>query len=285
MTGTIFNIQHFCLQDGPGIRTTVFFKCCPLRCAWCHNPESYRAKPELMTDASRCIGCGACRAVCEHQADHCIQCGKCAAVCVSGARELCGKTASVEEIIEQLERQRIFYGENGGLTLSGGEPTAQPDFAIALAKEAKARSIGVCVETCGYCEFTVLETLSQFTDLFLYDFKLMDEALHKQYTGVSNRRILDNLRRLDTLGKPIILRCPMIPGVNVNETHLKAVAQLAGELQHVREIQLEPYHPLGLSKAARLGLQPAYTEEKLLDPKLLADLVSRIHSDTKITIQ
>ena len=255
MEGYVFNIQRFCVQDGPGIRTTVFLKGCPLRCAWCHNPESHHRKPEILFDPSKCIMCGACAAACERHTfvdgkhlfnrDGCAGCGRCAENCYADALELCGKTMTAEEVIDTVARDKAFYRDGGGMTLSGGEPLMQPDFSAELARLAKEKGIHVAMETCGECAPETLKKVAQHVDLFLFDIKAMDAEIHKQYTGVSNERILKNLETLNGMGKAIILRCPIIPGVNLTEEHFAAVADLAEKLENVLEVQLEPYHPLG----------------------------------------
>lgn len=292
MEGIIFNIQRFCVQDGPGIRTTVFLKGCPLRCAWCHNPESHRRRPEVLFDAEKCLRCGACAAVCHRHVlkngaheffrEDCAACGRCAEVCYADALEMCGRAASVDEVLDVVVRDRAFYRENGGMTLSGGEPMSQPEFALALAEGTKARGLHVCMETCGECAPEALRAAAKFVDLFLYDVKLLDDAAHRQYTGVSNRRILENLTMLDRMGKPVVLRCPILPGVNLNDAHFEGVAALAQRLSCVQEIQFEPYHPLGVQKSARLGRESAYANREFLDRVEVEAYVRRAQEKTRV---
>lgn len=275
--GVVFNLQRFCVDDGPGIRTTVFLKGCPLRCAWCHNPESNAAVPQLLFSPDKCIGCGACVSGCPHglhgitprghvfRREGCVGCGACAAVCYADALELCGRTVTVEEVLGAVMEDREFYqNSGGGMTISGGEPLAQHRFTAALARAARAQGIHVCVETSGYGSQEALEAVAACTDLFLFDFKIADEAQHIRYTGVSNRPILENLERLSELGANVVLRCPIIPDVNFTDAHFAAIAALAERMPHVCQVDLLPYHPLGLSKAGRLGAAMPYDRDSSL---------------------
>ena len=266
LKGTVFNIQRFSVNDGPGIRTTVFLKGCMLRCLWCHNPESHSPRPQLMLYADRCIGCGKCIAACSaglhnfgadgvHQIEreNCAGCGRCAAECV-GALEIAGREMSVEEILTEVQKDSAFYAHSGGgMTVSGGEPLMQPEFTTALFREAKQRGLHTCIETCGFAPTETVLALAPYVDLFLWDVKETDSARHKEFTGVPNERILANLRALNAAGAKIVLRCPIIPGYNDREEHLRAVGALAEELTGVIRVDVEPYHPLGKSKAASLG--------------------------------
>ena len=292
MDGVIFNIQRFCVQDGPGIRTTVFLKGCPLRCAWCHNPESHRKAPEMLFDAEKCILCGACAAACgrhviadgKHLFDRegCVGCGRCAQSCFTDALERCGRVASVQEVLDVVARDRDFYRDGGGMTLSGGEPMLQPEFALALVRGAKDRGLHVCMETCGECAAEALRAVAEYVDLFLYDVKVLDEDLHRRYTGVSNRRILENLAMLDRMGKATVLRCPILPGINLDDAHFEAVAALAERMEHVQEIQFEPYHPLGVQKSMRLGREAAYAEREFLSRAEVEKFAARAQGRTLV---
>lgn len=270
-TGRVFDIQRFCIHDGPGIRTTVFLKGCPLKCRWCHNPEGISAAPVLSFVAARCIGCGACSRVCPNgvhvmeKCEHkllrrkCTACGKCAKECPSGALELVGREMTVDEVMKVVIRDEPFYKTSGGgMTLSGGEPTLQMDFSVSLCEAAKARGIHCCIETCGFGERFDLQRLAKVVDLFLFDIKETDPARHTEYTGVSNETILKNLKLLHGLGAAIVLRLPLVPGLNDRPEHIGAVERLAASLPGLRGIERIPYHPMGLSKLARFGL-PAGT--------------------------
>lgn len=265
MQGMVFDIQHFCLQDGPGIRTVVFLKGCPLQCAWCHNPESHKMYPQLMFSAEKCKQCGSCLAACPAayktpgELRECTYpeknlCGVCAKACPSGALRMCGYMASVEDVFDEVERDHRFYlHSEGGITLSGGEPLMQPEFSLSLLKKSKAAGMNTAVETCGFFEPDLVPLFHNDTDLWLYDIKLLSEQEHLCYTGVSNKQILENLTSLDALGAKIILRLPLIPGVNDHEAHILAVGELANRLSHIAEIHMIPYHTLGESKAIQLG--------------------------------
>ncbi len=294
MNGKIFNIQRFSTSDGPGIRTTVFFKGCPLSCVWCHNPESHAQRNELFFDERKCIGCGGCVGVCKNgchilsEKEHsfsravCEKCGECALICPSKAIELCGEEKSADEIIDTVLRDMPFYEQSGGgLTLSGGEPLMQFDFALELLKTAKEKGISTAVETSGYCRLS-LETIAEYVDLWLYDIKLFDDDKHKKHTGVSNRILLENLHRLDGIGANIILRCPVIPGINLEKEHFERIAALANSLKNVSAIHLEPYHPLGISKSGLLGKEPAFGNTEFLAKDDLSEYANLIAEKTGI---
>lgn len=268
--GVIFEIQRFCTRDGPGVRTTVFFKGCPLRCLWCHNPESWSIQPVLSYVASKCVRCGFCGRVCPRYAhlfengDHtfirgrCIKCGACTADCYSGALELAGRDASVAEIIGEVLRDRHYYiASGGGLTLSGGEPLRQIDFIETLLCAAKDEGIHCCVDTCGHADYSRFERILGVVDLFLFDYKESDPELHKQFTGVDNALILENLQRLHDDGAQILLRCPIVPGYNDRAFHFDGIVALARRLPRLAGVELLPYHPLGGSKIDRFGLDDA----------------------------
>lgn len=265
VTATVFNIQKFCTDDGPGIRTTVFLKGCHLRCAWCHNPEGLSREPLLELRTVDCVSCGRCAAVCpngvhsfsdsQHHVDRslCIRCGKCVEECAYGALAFCGKIMTAAQVLDIALADRAFYFPDGGITVSGGEPLLQPDFVLALGTLAKAEGIHVCLETSGAVPFSVIEKVLPAVDLFLFDVKETNPDRHLQYTQAKNDLPLENLRNLDALGVPVILRCPIIPGVNDRRDHFEALAKLFISLPSAAGIQLMPYHPLGQGKESRYG--------------------------------
>ena len=248
MNGIIFNVQKFCLNDGPGIRTTVFFKGCPLRCKWCHNPESFSTQKQIMFYPDKCAGCGKCKSLTTEDSVF---------FCPNGAKEICGKTVSSEEVIAEVVKDKIFYEKSGGgMTLSGGEPLFQADFALDLLKKAKENGINTAIETCGAVSPETIRRASELTDIFLFDYKETDPALHKEYTGVSNEAVLSNLRLLDNLGNKIILRCPIIPGYNDRADHFDGICKTAKDINNIERVEIEPYHSLGESKYSALGFEP-----------------------------
>lgn len=260
--GTIFNIMRFAVNDGPGIRTTVFVKGCPLVCWWCHNPESQAFGPELQVWPDRCIGCGACIAACQHglalsreMPAGCMACGRCAAVCPARARTITGWKATVADVMREVVRDTVFYDESGGgVTFSGGEPLAQPEFLLALLRACRAQGIHTCIDTSGYAPRRALLDVAAETDLFLYDLKLMDPAGHALYTGGELNLVLDNLRALSAVHSCINIRIPVIPGINDGDDNIRAAgAFIAGLEANVRDVTLLPYHATGLAKYARLG--------------------------------
>lgn len=291
--GTIFNIQRFSTSDGPGIRTVVFMKGCPLNCAWCHNPESKSVIAELFYKSELCIACGACANVCSanahtladgmHDFDRkkCMHCGKCAQVCYSNALEICGEERTAEDIIETVLQDKLFYEESGGgITLSGGEPLLQFDFTLSLLKLAKKNNLHTVVETSGFSGRD-LTILNNFVDLWLYDIKVFPEEEHIKNTGVSNKIIFDNLYQLDNVGAKIVLRCPIIPNINMTKKHFDNLANLANTLNNTIAIHLESYHPLGLSKAGQLGKSETYLNEKFLEPSSLEPFADILRRKTK----
>ena len=278
MKSVVYNIQRMSVHDGPGIRTIVFLKGCPLDCKWCHNPESKNIKPILLFDINKCIGCKKCSIVCDlhkfdkdynHYIDRekCILCGKCVNECV-GALEICGKERSIDEIVKEVKKDKDYYdNSNGGVTISGGEPLIHKDFLLNLLKKLKENNINVCIETSGYSNFNVIEEINEFVDIFLYDIKETNDEKHIEYTKVSNKLIVENLYKLNNLNSKIILRCPIIPTVNNNQNHYKNIAQIANDLDKVIQIDLEPYHPLGISKCALIGENYSFNHKEFLDEK------------------
>jgi pyruvate formate lyase activating enzyme len=267
MTGMIFDIQRFSIHDGPGIRTTVFFKGCPLNCLWCHNPESKTIRPQLSFKPELCIGCGACFQHCprsvhrleaeQHrlERDRCTACGVCTETCYAEALELVGRRVDAEDVIREVLKDKPFYETSGGgMTLSGGEPLMQLDFTLSLLQRAREEHLHTAIETCGYAAWEEIEPLLPLTDLFLYDIKETNPEKHRVFTGVSNERIRENLKKLHDAGSRIVVRLPLIPGLNDRESHFQGIAELARELKRVDGFDIMPYHRLGESKLARLGL-------------------------------
>lgn len=264
-------MQRFSLHDGPGIRTTVFFKGCPLRCRWCHNPESQAAATELGFAAGRCAACGACVRACpagvhrlatdgRHDLDRarCTACGACVRACPAGALELAGRTVTVGELMDEVLKDAVFYRTSGGgLTVSGGEPLQQPAFLTALLRDARAAGLHCAVETSGFAPWPVLARLLPLVDLWLFDLKETDPKRHRVLTGVPNARILANLRRLHDAGGAVRLRLPLVPGCNDRDGHLAAVEALVRALPRLAGVDVIPYHGLGEDKRARFGHAPS----------------------------
>jgi pyruvate formate lyase activating enzyme len=262
--GLIFNIQRFSIHDGPGIRTVVFFKGCALRCRWCSNPESWNMYQEIVVNDLRCTRCGRCQKVCPVNAivvdetarkldrGLCNRCLKCAEVCPTGALATTGQWMTVDEVMREAAADDLFYqNSGGGITLSGGEPLQQWEFAVDLLKACKERGIHTAIETSGQAEWSILEKVLEYTDLVLYDIKHMDPAKHREGTGKTNELILENARKA-AAKRRLWVRMPLVPGFNDSEDNLTATARFAKEIGAAK-VSLLPYHTWGMSKFGKLG--------------------------------
>lgn len=280
MEGVLFNIQRYSLHDGPGIRTIPFFKGCPLSCKWCSNPESQRPTPELIFKKSDCIRCGKCIEACKQQAlsvsnaffidrERCIQCGKCTQVCPTQALEMKGKRMTVADVMRELQKEENLYRRSGGgITLSGGEPLAQPDFARELLKACKEKGWHTAMETTGFTTPEVIAEVFPYVDLALTDIKAINPAVHLANTGIENSQILENLLRISFLTKTIV-RIPVIPGVNDNPEEIHNIAEFARLMSNVDTLHLLPYHSFGENKYGLLGrIYPMGEADSIAESKM-----------------
>ena len=249
----IFDIHHCSTSDGPGIRTTVFFKGCNLRCAWCHNPEGQEFKPQMMFYKDKCTGCGKCTEVCPTP-KNCTLCGKCSFYCPIDARKVCGKEYTVDEVFDEIIKDKAFYeNSSGGVTFSGGECMLQIDFLIEILKKCKENGIHTAVDTAGHIPFQGFEKILPYTDLFLYDIKMFDSQKHKKYTGVGNELILENLKKLFKSKAKIWIRIPIISDINDSVEEMQKIKDFLDENGKPEKIELLPYHAMGENKYSAIG--------------------------------
>lgn len=297
-TGIIFDIKKFSIHDGPGIRTTIFLKGCPLNCWWCHNPESQAIGPERVFRENRCIACEICLTVCREGAISkngnglitndvlCTLCGDCVEVCYAEAREIIGRNVSVAEVMAEIEKDIAFYDESGGgVTFSGGEPLLQRDFLRALLRACREKEIHTTVDTSGFAPWATFEHIRTDVDLFLYDLKLMDNAGHQKFTGASNQLILQNLQSLSQRGHNIIVRVPVVPGLTDDDENIRQIGAFVAGLPQTHPIELLPYHHIAADKYQRLNL--AYELPNIQSPpaermKQIAQNLSGFNVEVKI---
>jgi len=298
ISGTIFDIKKFSLHDGPGIRTTIFFKGCPLSCLWCHNPEGISRQSEIHFWEQRCISCYKCVEACKHNAlsfldgkrihlpGLCDRCGVCAHVCPTDATELVGTKVTIPELMQEIAKDVIFYDESGGgVTISGGEPLLQVDFLEALLTACYDLGIRTAVDTSGYIPFEYLRRIQPLTDIFLYDVKLMDSDRHLQFTGVPNKLILENLKNLTKTGSNVIPRMPIIPQINDSDENLHATGRFLESLGCIQEFDILPYHNTAINKYLRMDNNYRLPDVKTPSDERMVEIARKLENyDFKVKI-
>ena len=288
-TGIIFSIKKYSIHDGPGIRTTIFFKGCPLNCWWCHNPEGISPERELYIWDDKCIGCGDCLKICPTGAisqindsiqtdmKKCTLCGQCVETCPTEAREIIGNKITVSQLMEEMGKDTIFYDNSGGgVTFSGGEPLTQPLFLFALLQECKRQKIHTAVDTSGYISTETLIEISKSVDLFLYDIKFIDNFKHKKYTGVSNKIILKNLKELSSINKKIIIRIPIVPGINDNDKNIIEIGEFVASLKNVNQVDILPFHNIGVEKYKKFGMNYRLADVQYSSENRIAEIENQL---------
>ena len=288
-TGVIFDIKKFAIHDGPGIRTTVFFKGCPLACRWCHNPEGWNITTQHIHHPERCLGCGECIQLCPHhaiEASHngmlwddqsCRECRTCVETCPSEAHEFIGQSVSIDEVVEKVKKDIVFYDtSHGGITLSGGEPLLQAEFLINLLKACGQLELHRTVDTTGYADAEVVLAVAEHTELFLYDLKHMDPQKHISYTGVSNEKILNNIKLLARQGADVTVRIPVIPGFNVDDENIQRTGAFVSSLPGIKKISLLPFHNAASGKYTRLGVHCYSSEIQIPTRREINDLADHL---------
>lgn len=285
ITGLIFDIKKFAIHDGPGLRTTVFFKGCPLNCLLCHNPESQSFEPEIWLRDERCIQCDDCLEVCEQGAislkegwpyidrEKCNLSGICVDTCPVAAIEIIGTRMTVDHVISEIQKDSIFYDESGGgVTFSGGEPLSQPDFLLELLRACRRQEIRTTLDTCGFAPPEVFQKISSLVDLTLYDLKVLDNERHREFTGVSNELIVENIRWLSEQGHPAIVRFPPVPGITDDEENVRSLGEFISSLSTIDRIDILPYHMIGVGKYARLDRDYKLSETKVPTSPKIAEI-------------
>jgi pyruvate formate lyase activating enzyme len=290
MTGSVFNIQRFSVHDGPGIRTTVFLKGCPFHCPWCHNPESISTEREIALRADRCIRCGDCMTVCKNNAVYhengsyaihrelCKKCGACVEVCVSNARAVIGNEMTTDEVMKEIRKDGTFYRQSGGgVTFSGGEPLLQHAFLLTLLQACQQEGIHTTVDTTGCTSAPVLKSIVEYVDLFLYDLKIVNDEKHRILTGVSNQLLLGNLQLLAEMNKKVIVRMPLLPGLNDDEENVRSLGDFVCSLTSISEINILPYHRSGVEKYQRIGSEYQMESLAIPDQDMLQSVARTLH--------
>ncbi len=287
MNGIVTDIQRFSLNDGAGIRTTVFLKGCNMKCSWCHNPETISAHSQLMFYENKCIGCGKCFQACpqgahkmasgKHVIDRnlCTNCGKCTEICYAEALVMCGKLMSTDDVMKQVRQDKAYYdASHGGVTISGGEVLCNSAFAEELADKCHAEGIEVAIETNLSIPFEKANRLFEKVDFIMCDLKIFEDALHKEYTGISNKVVLENIKKLDGLNKPVIVRTPLIPGVTDTKENISAIAKYIKGMKNLQRYELLNFNPLGEGKYRSLDKENAFEKARPLSEDALTDIVA-----------